>query len=116
MAAMDDPGMVVNTIIRVSLHPWEEVAVGWKAQGGSWSHHLAPDLTERIAADVAHRYQIKTAPPAPPTSGSLYTPMAQGRGVEGGVGRACALRTPANGPSRRHHCGMPPFGLRLFRS
>jgi short-subunit dehydrogenase len=85
MAAMDDPQKVVDVIIWVSLHPSEELPVGWKAELSDTSHHLLPDLTERMSANVAHRYQIETAPPAPPTTGSIYHPMEAGRGVDDGV-------------------------------
>jgi short-subunit dehydrogenase len=85
MAAMDDPQLVVDAIIWVSLHPQEEMPVGWKAMASYASHRVLPDLTERISADIAHHYQIETAPPAPPTSGTLFEPMQAGRGVEGGV-------------------------------
>jgi short-subunit dehydrogenase len=85
MAAMDDPEKIVNAIIWVSLHPREELAVGWKAKASYASHHIFPDLTERMSANIAHNYQIETAPPAPPTSGTLYEPMEEGRTVEGGI-------------------------------
>ena len=85
MAAMDDPQMVVEAIVWVSLHPREELPVGWKAQGAYTSHHIMPDLTERISANIIHKKQIETAPPAPPTSGTLHQPMQAGRGVDGGV-------------------------------
>jgi short-subunit dehydrogenase len=85
MAAMDDPQKVVDAIMWVSLHPREEFPVGWKAKGAYYSHHLFPDVTERLAANLAHRWQIQTAPPAPPTTGALYVPMPTGRIVEGGV-------------------------------
>lgn len=84
MAAMDDPQKVVDALVWLSLHPREEMSVGWKAKGSYASHKLFPDLTERISANIAHRYQIETAPPAPPTTGSIYQPMQEGRGVEGG--------------------------------
>ena len=84
MAAMDDPQKVVNALVWLSLHPREEMSVGWKAKGSYASHKLLPDLTERISANIAHHYQIETAPPAPPTTGSIYQPMPEGRGVEGG--------------------------------
>lgn len=85
MAAMDDPQKIVNATIWVSLHPREELPVGWKARGSYLSHHLFPDLTERISANIAHHYQIVTAPPAPPTKGTLFEPMQAGRGVDDGV-------------------------------
>ncbi|MBV9655946.1 MAG: SDR family NAD(P)-dependent oxidoreductase [Acetobacteraceae bacterium] len=85
MAAMDDPWKVVRAIVWVSLHPRAELPVGWKAQASWFSHHLAPQLTEHVSANIADRYQIETAPPAPPTDGSLYQADPSGRGVEGGV-------------------------------
>jgi short-subunit dehydrogenase len=85
MAAMDPPSKVVNAIIRSSLRPRKELPVGWKAKASRFSHHLFPHFTERLSANIAHRYQIKTAPPAPPTSGSAFEPIPTGRGVEDGV-------------------------------
>lgn len=85
MAAMDNPDKVVNALLRVSLRPRKELPVGWKAKGSWHFHHMFPRLTERLSANVAHRYQIETAPPAPATPGSIYQPMEDGRGVEDGV-------------------------------
>ncbi|MBV8519985.1 MAG: SDR family NAD(P)-dependent oxidoreductase [Acidobacteria bacterium] len=85
MAAMEDPQKIVNAVVWISLHPHEELAVGWKAKGSYLSHHLFPDLTERISANIAHHYQIVTAPPAPPTKGAIYEPMPEGRTIDGGV-------------------------------
>jgi short-subunit dehydrogenase len=86
MPAMDPPEKVVEYIVHASVHPSEEVPAGWKARSAIWSHHIAPDLTERVSANIAHTSQMEHAPPAqPPTSGSLYQPMQTGTGVEGGV-------------------------------
>jgi short-subunit dehydrogenase len=85
MAALDDPQKVVDAIVWIALHPQEELAVGWKAKGAVFSHHIFPDLTERISGNISHTKQIETAPPAPPTKGSLYTPMQAGTGVDGGI-------------------------------
>lgn len=85
MAAMDPPRKVVNAVIRMSLRPRKELPVGWKARGTSISHNLFPHFTERLSANIIHRYQIKTAPPAPPTPGAVYTPVESGRGVDDGV-------------------------------
>lgn len=85
MAAMDAPDKVVNAIIWSSLHRKKELPVGWKAKASWHSHHMFPHFTERFSANVAHRYQIKTAPPAPPTQGTLYQPMPSGRGIDDGV-------------------------------
>ncbi|WP_188555867.1 SDR family NAD(P)-dependent oxidoreductase [Hymenobacter glacieicola] len=85
MAAMDPPSKVVNAMVRSSVRPRQELPVGWKARGASFSHQLLPHFTERISANVAHRYQIKTAPPAPATPSSLYQPVPTGQGVDDGV-------------------------------
>lgn len=85
MAAMDPPSKVVNAVIRASLRPRQELPVGWKAKGAWFSHHLFPHFTEWLSANIIHRYQIKTPPPAPPTSGSAYEPEQTGRGIDDGV-------------------------------
>jgi short-subunit dehydrogenase len=85
MALMDDAQTVVNAIAWVTLHPTKEVAVGGKAQFMIAAHQLLPDLTEQIAGDMVHQVQVETAPPAPPTSGTLHKPMWSGTTVEGGV-------------------------------
>jgi len=81
-AAMDDPREVVDAIVWVSVNPREELPVGWKASASYMAHHVFPDLTQHVSADIAHRWQIETAPPAPPTSGTLHEAMPC---VEGGV-------------------------------
>ncbi len=85
MAAMDDPWKVAEAIVWVSVHPREELPVGWKAQASSTMHTIFPDLTERLSANIAHHEQMEKAPPTPPTSGTLHQPMEAGRGVDGGV-------------------------------
>lgn len=84
MAMMDGPDKVVEALVWVSLHPREELPVGWKAQMASSAHQIFPDLTELIAANV-HRAEIEKGTPAPDTSGSVHRPVPQGRGVDGGV-------------------------------
>jgi short-subunit dehydrogenase len=100
MAAMDDPQKIVNAIVWVSLHPKEELSVGWKAKGSYLSHHILPDLTERMSGYIAHKYQIETAPPAPPTKGTLFEPMPEGRTVDGGV-RERMKREKAEGKAKK---------------
>ncbi|HYF69432.1 MAG TPA: SDR family NAD(P)-dependent oxidoreductase [Ohtaekwangia sp.] len=85
MAAMDAPYKVVNATIRTSLRRKNEVPVGWKAKGAWISHRLFPRFTERLSANIIRKYQIKNAPPAPATSGSVYEPMEAGRSVDDGV-------------------------------
>jgi len=85
MAAMDPPSKVVNATIRASIRPRRELSVGWKAKGAKFSHWLFPGFTERISANIAHRYQIRKAPPADTTSGSAFKPLQGGTGIEDGV-------------------------------
>jgi len=85
MAMMDGPEKVVAAIVRAAIRPQKRVAVGWKAKAAVTAYRLAPGLTEHVAGNVVHHAQIETAPPAPPTSGSLHEPMREGIGVEGGV-------------------------------
>jgi hypothetical protein len=83
--AMDPPEKVVNAIIWSSLHRRKEVQVGWKAKFSYVFHHMMPHFAERFTANVAHKYQIENAPPAPNTDGSLFKPMPTGAGLDDGV-------------------------------
>lgn len=85
MAALDPPRKIVNAVLRKSLRPKKEVPVGWKAHVVSCFHRISPRLTERIAGNIAHRYQIKAGPPVPDTVGAIYKPMEAGAGVDDGV-------------------------------
>lgn len=85
MAWMDSAQEVVEAIVWVTVHPREELPVGWKAQASSRFHTIFPDLTERLTADIAHREQMEKAASAPPTSGTLHEPMMSGTSVEAGV-------------------------------
>jgi short-subunit dehydrogenase len=87
MVTMDGPQETVDAIVWVSVNPRKEYAVGWKAEGTVFGDRIWPGLAEHIAGNVVHRAQIETAPPAPPTAGSLHEPM-RGPGtasVEGGA-------------------------------
>ncbi|UYZ57841.1 SDR family NAD(P)-dependent oxidoreductase [Hymenobacter latericus] len=101
MAAMDPPSKVVNAMVRSSVRPRQELPVGWKARGAVTSHRILPHFTERLSANIAHRYQIKTAPPAPANAGSLHQPEADGRGVADGV----KARIKAENKQRREQKG-----------
>ena len=85
MIMMDDPSKVVDVIVHAARRPREEVPAGWKAHAGYISHRLFPDLSESVSASVVHRVQMEKGAPAPPTSGTLHTPMQTGQGVEGGT-------------------------------
>ena len=84
MAAMDDPQIVVAAIVEACISPKEEHKVGPKARMSDLSHHIFPDLTEHLSAKIADR-EVNKADPAPPTSGSIYEPMKEGTGINGGI-------------------------------
>lgn len=86
MVLLDGPEKVVRALVWVSLHPREELPVGWKAKMADTAHHLLPDLTERISANI-HRAEIAKGTPTPPTSGSVHMPMPHDRGVSRDIGR-----------------------------
>lgn len=85
MPMMDDPMKVVDIIVRATVFPREEVLTGWKARGAYWSHRIAPDVVEHLAADIAHKAQYERSPPAPATSGAVHRPMPGTTGIDGGV-------------------------------
>lgn len=85
MYLMDGAHEVVDAIVWTSIHPSKEVAVGWKAQGTVIGDQIWPGLAERLAGNIVHRAQIETAPPAPPTAGSVQAPTPVGTAVEGGA-------------------------------
>jgi short-subunit dehydrogenase len=84
MVMMDGSEKVVRALVWVSVHPREELPVGWKAQVAVTAHHLFPDLTERVSANI-HRAQLNKGTPTPPTAGTVHQPGAAGRTVEGGI-------------------------------
>ncbi|HEX8384525.1 MAG TPA: SDR family NAD(P)-dependent oxidoreductase [Sphingomonas sp.] len=86
MILLDPADKVAEAIIWASVHPREELPVGWKAQAAVSGHNILPDLTEIVTANIYHDAQMRDAPAgSPDTTGSLYRPMEAGRGVDGGV-------------------------------
>ncbi|TWT01948.1 SDR family oxidoreductase [Planomicrobium sp. CPCC 101079] len=81
---MDDPEIVIDAIIDLIDNPKESVDTGAKAKSAAISSHLAPGATETFNAKYVKKI-IQSAPPAPPTSGSLHEPMQTGTGVSGGM-------------------------------
>ena len=84
MAAMDDPGTVIDAIVRACVEPEEEMPVGAKARASNASHHLFPELTQRISARIVDR-EIGKAAPLRPTSGAIHEPTTEGAGINGGI-------------------------------
>lgn len=107
MGFMDGPEKVVNGIIKACAHPKEECPIGWKANLSYRSHKLMPDLTERLSANAVHHYQITTAPPAPPTDGTLFQPMLSGAGISGGVRERMKLEDEARKNGQQSAAAAP---------
>lgn len=84
MTAMDDPSLVVKEIVKACTDPKEEVPVGLKARASNVSHHIAPDLTERMSADVA-RKESEKGMKTEHTNGAVFAPMEEGRTIDGGI-------------------------------
>lgn len=84
MAMMDDPEIVVDAIVDACLNPKEERSVGWKAKASDISHHLIPDLTERMSANIAKKESDKGGMSSVHT-GAIYEPMLDSLGVDGGI-------------------------------
>jgi len=102
MPMMDDPMKVVDIIVRATVYPREEVLTGWKARGAYWSHRIAPDVTEHLAADIAHKAQYETSPPAPATSGAVHRPMPGTTGISGGVRERMRQEDAARAAAPQH--------------
>lgn len=84
MTAMDDPEIVVKKIVEACTDPHEEMPVGPKAHLSNISHHLFPDLTERLSGSMAKRESLKGTPIAS-NNGTLFAPMEDGRTMDGGI-------------------------------
>ncbi|MCR2763104.1 SDR family NAD(P)-dependent oxidoreductase [Microbacterium sp. zg.B48] len=84
MAAMDDPGIVVDAIVAACTDPKEEHPVGGKARVANISHRIFPDLTERLSAKTVDAERQRGFPRLH-TQGSIFAPTEAGTAVEGGV-------------------------------
>lgn len=84
MLAMDDPEIVIDAIVRACTDPKEEMPVGWIAHASNASHHIFPDLTERMSADIAHR-EVEKGSSVAPNKGAIYQPMANTAKIHGGI-------------------------------
>lgn len=84
MAAMDDPQLVVDAIVKACTQPKEEQPVGWKAQGSNISHRMFANFSEFVTAKLAD-HSVHKAMLAPPTQGAIYQPMSNTTTVNGGI-------------------------------
>ncbi|HYC54070.1 MAG TPA: hypothetical protein VEL28_03940 [Candidatus Binatia bacterium] len=84
MMLMDPPEKVVHTVVRATLRPRPEIAVGWNGKLVQGSQPVARGLANRIATNLTDS-SIMSQPTAEPTTGSLDEPMQKGTEVEGGI-------------------------------
>lgn len=84
MKPIDDPQMVVDDMIGLIDNPQKNVDVGGKSSAAAASRKVMPGIAEKMNAKQVQKV-IREAPPAPPTTGSLYHPMQTGTEVSGGV-------------------------------
>ncbi|CCK05693.1 short-chain dehydrogenase/reductase SDR [Cronobacter sakazakii 696] len=94
MAAMDSPEKVIDAMVKACFKPQEEIPVGWKARSSNLSHHLFPDMTEKLSAKVINR-SVGKAQPLAPTTGAIYTPMADTTTIDGGIFASATGAGPA---------------------
>ena len=81
-----DPEKVIEVLARLATHPEDKVAVGTAGKVFTFTHNIAPGLTEKILSRHTQR-TIENADPAGDTSGSVHDPVMRGTTVEGGNGR-----------------------------
>jgi short-subunit dehydrogenase len=84
MAAMDDPGLIVDAIVEACTNPKEEIPVGVKARGSTMAHQIFPDMTERMSANLA-RAESEKAMAVEDTDGAVFAPMEEGSAVGGNI-------------------------------
>ena len=84
MVLMDSADKVVDAIVKATIEPKVEVAVGYKAKAVVAAHRIGRRLTEDVAGLITHDSLMKSAL-APATAGSLYEPVPEGTGVSGGL-------------------------------
>lgn len=72
-----DPQDAVKAILRLTEEPEAEVTVGGAGKVASAFHAVATGVTEKLMGAEVQKVQMEAAPPAPATSGILYSPSAE---------------------------------------
>jgi short-subunit dehydrogenase len=72
-----DPQDAVEVILRLAEKPEAEVIVGGAGKVAAAFHAVAAGVTEKLMGAEVQQVQMQAPPPAPPTSGNLYTPSAE---------------------------------------
>ncbi|MBS1989705.1 MAG: SDR family NAD(P)-dependent oxidoreductase [Cyanobacteria bacterium SZAS LIN-3] len=78
---MDDAGKVIDAIVDLVVHPRnEEVPVGSGSGANLLMHNTAPSMSENVMAELTHQVQMKDAPVAAQTNGTLRAPDLETNG------------------------------------
>jgi short-subunit dehydrogenase len=72
-----DPQEAVEVILRLAEKPEAEVVVGGAGKVAAAFHAVAAGVTEKLMGAEVHKVQMEMPPPAPATTGTLYTPSAE---------------------------------------
>ncbi|WP_142826737.1 SDR family NAD(P)-dependent oxidoreductase [Planococcus soli] len=80
----DDPQKVVDSIIGLIDNPQKTVEIGTKSKGIAAAGSLLPKTTKGLTGRSLLK-MIQDAPPAPPTSGSLYNSGPEGTSISGNL-------------------------------
>jgi NAD(P)-dependent dehydrogenase (short-subunit alcohol dehydrogenase family) len=86
-----DPERVARAIVSCARRPRRDVYVGFLARLDTLAYHLAPGITERIAARQVDRAHFADEW-APPTDGNLHAPMVAGDEPSGGWGHSSSKK------------------------
>ncbi|MBW3634606.1 MAG: SDR family oxidoreductase [Chloroflexi bacterium] len=78
---------VAETIVSLVEHPQREVVVGNAGRLMAMQQTLAPGMNERMLATMIDKQHLADDP-APPTSGSLFSPVGPAASVDGGWRRS----------------------------
>ena len=79
-----DPQQVIDTIVRLTHEPEDEVIVGQRGKIGAIAGRVAPFVVEKKMAQRTHEELIEQDGTAPDSTGSLFKPVQEGTGVRGG--------------------------------
>ncbi|MDN8549912.1 SDR family NAD(P)-dependent oxidoreductase [Microbacterium sp. NM3R9] len=74
MPLMDEPEPVVDAVLSAAVAPKVAQPAGWKARASLIGARLAPRLTSRFSADLAHA-RVRRGAVTPPSSGAVLAPL-----------------------------------------
>lgn len=84
---LSDAQEVIDVLVDLVKNPKDETPVGKGSVVATFSHNVAPSLTEGMMAKSTHKSQMEDAKPAPIDSGSLTQPDSKGTGIKGNFDR-----------------------------